>query len=285
MKRVKIVLLAILFIAFYIGGFDSLVYADIAEHATTTTDVITTYYSISCVAFNPHNSSYSYIRHVHSFWSTFPSEATYFAPVYLPDSAKVTEFKVWFYDTNVSYDIQADFVRIRSDQLGPEEFLAGCLSSGSYGIQEQTDNTINYDVVDNSSYRYAVAVCFLSGDDTQRLLSMRITYELTSPWGIKEDQDMNYPSSELNIKAYPVPALGSTTIAYEVLQEGNVSLDIYNLLGEKVKTMVAGSQASGEYQVFWDGLDNKGNKLPAGEYFYRLETDGKTTTKKTVVLK
>ena len=59
-----------------------------------------------------------------------------------------------------------------------------------------------------------------------------------------------------------------------------VTLNIYNLLGEKIKTLVKQEQAKGKYQINFDG-----NNLPSGIYFYQLKTDKFQQTKKMLLLR
>jgi hypothetical protein len=61
-----------------------------------------------------------------------------------------------------------------------------------------------------------------------------------------------------------------TMIRYDLPQPAFVSLEVYNLMGQKVRTLISVPKAMGSYRVFWDGLDDEGNAVPSGIYFYRL---------------
>ncbi len=69
---------------------------------------------------------------------------------------------------------------------------------------------------------------------------------------------------------YPNPFNMETVIRYELPNRVEVTLDVYNLLGEKVKTLVHQVQDPGYYTAFWDGTDQQGSKVSSGVYFYRL---------------
>jgi len=84
---------------------------------------------------------------------------------------------------------------------------------------------------------------------------------------------------------YPNPFNPTTTIQYEVIQNGHVSLKIYNLTGELVRTLVNTEQAAGIYNQTWDGLDYNGKKLPSGLYIYRYITNDFVKSKKMMMLK
>jgi len=83
----------------------------------------------------------------------------------------------------------------------------------------------------------------------------------------------------------PNPVLGSTRIDYELPIDGVVSLKVYNIAGQLVRTLVNGKEKAGYKSVFWDGMTDSGSKAGGGIYFYRLEVNGYTATKKMVVLK
>jgi len=83
----------------------------------------------------------------------------------------------------------------------------------------------------------------------------------------------------------PNPASGKTSIDYQIAQPGHVKLKIFNSLGQLVKTLVDKQQMPGKYDIVWNGLNQSGNKVPSGIYFYRLETGGKSTAKKMIYLR
>ena len=87
---------------------------------------------------------------------------------------------------------------------------------------------------------------------------------------------------------YPNPFNPSTTIAYNVEQSGHVTLNVYDVMGRLVKTLVNDFVEAGNssgYQVVWDGLDNNGQQVSAGLYIYSLQTQGMTMTQKMVLMK
>ncbi|OGF16036.1 MAG: hypothetical protein A2509_03210 [Candidatus Edwardsbacteria bacterium RIFOXYD12_FULL_50_11] len=83
----------------------------------------------------------------------------------------------------------------------------------------------------------------------------------------------------------PNPFNGQTRINYQLAKPGNVSLKIYNTLGQLVKTLVNGQQQPGVYSANWNGRDNSGRTAANGVYIYRLESGAFKATKKMVVIK
>lgn len=85
--------------------------------------------------------------------------------------------------------------------------------------------------------------------------------------------------------AYPNPFNPSTTISYEVGRTGNAKLEIFNMLGQSVRTLANGWHFNGVHQVTWDGNDNNGNTVPSGTYIYQLTSTEVTFSKRVTLVK
>jgi hypothetical protein len=84
---------------------------------------------------------------------------------------------------------------------------------------------------------------------------------------------------------YPNPFNPTTTIDYSVPRKSQVNLAVYNVLGQKVATLVDQEMAAGKYRAVWDGKAESGNPLSSGIYFYKFEADNFVKTNKMVMLK
>ncbi len=84
---------------------------------------------------------------------------------------------------------------------------------------------------------------------------------------------------------YPNPFNPATVISYQLPQASFVTINIYNVLGKTVKTLVSQNQSSGHYQISWNGDDEFGNKVATGIYLYRIQSDNFIATKKMMLLK
>ena len=84
---------------------------------------------------------------------------------------------------------------------------------------------------------------------------------------------------------YPNPFNPTTNIRFSNRVAGNVSLDVYNIKGQKVKTLASGHYEAGHYHIIWNGDDNTGRKVGSGIYFTRLVTEDKQVIKKMVLVK
>ncbi len=84
---------------------------------------------------------------------------------------------------------------------------------------------------------------------------------------------------------YPNPFNPETEISYALPTACHVKLSIYNLLGQRVRTLVNEHQAAGHKTVHWDGTDEKGNKVASGVYFYKIHGGEFTDAKKMILMK
>ncbi|PWB74269.1 hypothetical protein C3F09_04115 [candidate division GN15 bacterium] len=84
---------------------------------------------------------------------------------------------------------------------------------------------------------------------------------------------------------FPNPFNPSTAINFTLPSAMPVSLEIYNVLGQRVKTLVDATMAAGSHVAQWDGTDQYGGAVSTGVYFYRLVAGDQTATKKMMLLK
>ena len=84
---------------------------------------------------------------------------------------------------------------------------------------------------------------------------------------------------------YPNPFNPVTTIAYDIPEIANVRIDMYNILGQKVRTLVNGTHQPGMYHVRWNGTNDFGNPVSSGMYFYRISSEEFISVKKLVLMK
>jgi hypothetical protein len=84
---------------------------------------------------------------------------------------------------------------------------------------------------------------------------------------------------------YPNPFNPVTTIQYDLPEDSHVNMVIYDILGREVKTLLNQSEDAGYKSVRWNGMNNSGQNVSAGMYFYKLETSGYVKVNKMILLK
>lgn len=88
-----------------------------------------------------------------------------------------------------------------------------------------------------------------------------------------------------NLKVYPNPFNPLTGISYKLQSPAHTEVSVYNLKGQKVRTLHRGSNAIGEHRLSWDGRDEQGRELSAGIFLIRLEAGKQSSTVKAVLAK
>jgi len=105
-------------------------------------------------------------------------------------------------------------------------------------------------------------------------------YGDTTVVSVRDNQTSTLPEEIILRQNYPNPFNPSTQIRFTVPKAADVTLKIFNVLGEEVATLAAGREEPGEHAVAWDA-----SKMPSGVYFYRLSAGGFLQTKKMVQMK
>jgi len=123
-------------------------------------------------------------------------------------------------------------------------------------------------------------------DASEEIWQFFARYDLNGAIGttvrIEADND---PQSGTFIHAYPNPFSTQTTIRFTLNQPVQVSLKVYDMTGRLIKTLVNEHKTPGEHSLTWDGTDKQGNAMPAGTYFYRMETAHFRKAKSMILLR
>ncbi len=110
-------------------------------------------------------------------------------------------------------------------------------------------------------------------------------------YNITANGDINInPLNKYAMKNYPNPFYSSsnrgsgTTISFDLPKSGNVDLTIYNIKGQKVKTLTNEKYPKGKHSLIWNGKNDKNQDVSSGVYFYKLNVDGKDVNVKKCLL-
>ena len=108
----------------------------------------------------------------------------------------------------------------------------------------------------------------------------------TEQYAAEHSDDIPLQPIDYELKQnYPNPFNGATIISYQLAKRSRVKLEIYNILGRKIRTLVNKNQSTGSYKIQWDAKDGQNRPVSSGVYFYRLEADKFIATKKLLLIR
>jgi hypothetical protein len=100
-----------------------------------------------------------------------------------------------------------------------------------------------------------------------------------------DDLDRPLPHTFSLTQNYPNPFNPSTSILFSLEERGQANLEIYDIMGRKVRTLVSSVLDAGEHELVWDGKDSFGNDAASGIYLYRLESNGSSQVRRMTLLR
>ncbi len=250
----------------------------------------------------------------------FSDVANYFLLVDNEDSINYSEFGEWQTSVATSNGTSSRYAWLNSSPLSSASFETNLKEGGLYDIQFIVPKTVNasnkafYElsienlIVDSllinqnegSGNWISIGKYFLpsdnrikvrvidSGESTegQVLRADAIKFQL-----IEKLLNAESGNSELTIKEYaleqnyPNPFNPTTTIQFQIPKSEHVKIILYNLLGEKIRTLVDVSLNAGYHSTTWDGLKEDGSNVSTGPYFYRITAGSFNESKKMIYLR
>jgi endoglucanase len=98
------------------------------------------------------------------------------------------------------------------------------------------------------------------------------------------DANLNSNKALTDVSVFPNPANQNTNIAFSLSEQANVKIGIYNLSGQKIKTLLNNKHLAGEYNLDWNLCDESGHKVKAGIYICQFIVEGKQINPKTIIV-
>ena len=169
-----------------------------------------------------------------------------------------------------------------------EIYLNGKLDAFSNfsGLLLQTDIDLMFGQVlpGNSNYNFKGIL------DDIRIYDYAISREevqnlFGTPTSVLENTNNMLPNSNYLFQNYPNPFNGRATIRYNLIKTEFDKLDIYDILGKKVKTLINEELNNGVHSVSWDASNDNGEEVSSGIYFYRLILPAYISSKKMILLR
>lgn len=87
------------------------------------------------------------------------------------------------------------------------------------------------------------------------------------------------------LKNYPNPFNPITTISFEIAENGKTEVEIFNVKGQKVKTLIKEQLEAGNHSIVWNGKNDSNNQVASGMYFYKVSVNNSQKISKMIMLK
>jgi len=143
-------------------------------------------------------------------------------------------------------------------------------------IGTTTETTYTDPTIQSGNYTYGVSVIFDGGFESD---VTEIDIEHT------DASDLTVPTITELRGNYPNPFNPSTNISFSTTQAGHVSIRIYNMRGQLVKTLLNEDLEAAYHNIAWNGKDKFDNDVSSGIYFYNMRTENYNSTKKMILMK
>ena len=124
-----------------------------------------------------------------------------------------------------------------------------------------------------------------TNDSRNEIVEVPLRFKITAENTGIDDNKPHLPQQAVLYPNYPNPFNNSTQIEYAIVQSGMVDIGIYNILGQRVKTLVHKKQQAGRYSIIWQGENQNGKTVASGLYFLTMTTQGRQINRKIVLLK
>ena len=147
----------------------------------------------------------------------------------------------------------------------------------------QIGNSVEIRVL-HGGMEYAATATWSAGTGTFGDLFMAVS-ELTLGEVLDNDDVWFGPESYTLNQNYPNPFNPVTQISFDAGVSGDVSIIVYDILGNKVKTIMSGFVTPGNYVASWDATDESGNNVSSGVYIYSLISPEQTISKRMLLVK
>ncbi|MCD6102046.1 MAG: T9SS type A sorting domain-containing protein, partial [Candidatus Cloacimonetes bacterium] len=144
-------------------------------------------------------------------------------------------------------------------------------------VEYTTDLFYQYTGLTNGQ-TYLAGVSALYDEGESDIVEFEFTYT-----GVGTDEDDNIIFITELSGNYPNPFNSETSIYFSLKDAGKVTLEVYNIKGQKVKTLVDSNQPAGRFSINWDGIDGTGKKVTDGIYLYQLKTKNFVQTRKMLL--
>jgi len=195
-----------------------------------------------------------------------------------PQLTGADQFKFWARSYTAQYGLERFKVGVSTTGTAPANFT---IISGTNYIQAPVEWTeYTYDVSTYGRTPIRIGIQCLSND----AFIFFVDDVLVTGGTPNDDPNAPVVATVLNDN-YPNPFNPETTISYSVKEASPVTIEIYNVKGQLVKTLVNDTKEAGNHTVTWRGVDNNNRPVASGVYYYKMSAGKYSSTKKMILMK
>ena len=188
------------------------------------------------------------------------------------------------YTDDFDNDGDHEIVYIRYNNNGGYEVVIGDFDQGTNVLSDLCTSDI-------AEYAQLLGIADFNGDGLKDIAALYMLGSNNMCIVFNESEitaageyDLKFSETRLTGN-YPNPFNPETKIEYSIAKAGNAELTIYNIKGQRVKTLINDHIEAGDHSIVWNGKDDKGTDVSSGVYFYRLKTADGVHNKKMLLLK
>ena len=188
-------------------------------------------------------------------------------------------FHFWGKSVMDDYGLERFNVLVSNGSTNPNDFVS--ISGLNYVEAPIAWTQYSYSLDDYANETIRVAIQCVSDD---AFIFMVDDVQIEAPGGTDNPQEVVPAVSQL-IGNYPNPFNPETRISFSTRENGPVSIDIYNIKGQKVRSLLNENREAGTHNVVWNGKDDNGKNVASGVFFYRMKSGKYSSTKKMILMK
>ncbi|MCP4582833.1 MAG: T9SS type A sorting domain-containing protein [candidate division Zixibacteria bacterium] len=182
---------------------------------------------------------------------------------------------------NMEFYVQAELaVKI----VYPTFWLTVSQAGGMVYPDESMDLDVTFDATEVSPGTYTGSIWITSNDPENQSVNIPCTLSVI-PTGIEDGDYTAIPVAFSLKQNYPNPFNPKTDISFGLPKTDHVTLEVYDIMGRSVTTLIDEILTAGIHTIIWDGTADDGTQVTSGVYFYKLSQGENVTTKKMMMLK
>jgi hypothetical protein len=186
------------------------------------------------------------------------------------------------------YELSQELIRLNHVSFLPDSTGGVFVADRSYEITDPSGETMIFRTNFPEADYIGLAIPEVASFDALAIpydYQLQVTARNLSDF-LENNDDPSVPASTPILYGnVPNPFSGSTTIRFDAKSNNLVTIEVYNVKGQKVATVVNNERSTGYQSVNWNGTDKNGEKLPSGVYLYKMKSGSFSATKKMILMK